>query len=408
MLVHPSRPTAPHGNYVAWIRRLKRRWERVLSPDGDYDERCRLVEQFRAAYEDLARTVSNLNADAPFEELLELFPEAIRTTEVIEVNTRQGTTPQIVWENSYSHILVGGQAMDRGYTVEGLTVTYMPRNIGTGNADSIQQRARFFGYKRQYFGFCRVFLEEGSRRAYEEYVEHEEDVRLRLIQHRDAGLPLAEWKCAFFLSEDLNPTRQNLLDVDYIHGAIRNDWYFPRGPHASPAAVRENQRVVQDFLGALTLIPDSGHPDRTPTQRHNVAENVPLRTAFDQLLTKLRTVRMNDSLRFYLVLMEVRAWLDKHPDATCSVYQISPGEPRARGLNSNDAMRTLQQGPLKRGSASLYPGDYYVKATTGLTIQIHSLTMNNSAGNTIATAVPVVAVWVPDEFANPFFVQDQA
>ena len=70
-----------------------------------------------------------------------------------EINTRGNRrTPQINWGQSYSWILVGGQAMDRGFTVEGLTVTYMPRNLGIGNADTVQQRARFFGYKRAFLG----------------------------------------------------------------------------------------------------------------------------------------------------------------------------------------------------------------------------------------------------------------
>ncbi len=407
MLVHPSRPTAPHGNYMEWITRAKRRWENTLAPSGDATAKQRLLEQFLQAYQDLAATVLNLTQDAPFEELAEFLPEAIRTTEVLEVNARQGSTPNIVWENAYSHILVGGQSMDRGFTVEGLTVTYMPRNIGVGNADSIQQRARFFGYKRAYFGFCRVFLEGSTRRAYEEYVRHEEDIRDRLIVHRDEGRPLEEWKRAFFLSPNLNPTRQNLLDVDYIHGVVRDDWFFPRGPHASPGAVRENQGIVRNFLSQLTLIPDAGHPDRTLSQQHFVAENVSLRVAFDQLLTRIRTVRLNDSLRYYLVLMEVRAWLDNNPSATCNVYRMSPNDHRERGLNSEGIMRTLHQGPLKRGALEIYPGDFKIKAATGLSIQIFSLTIKNDSGDIVGTDVPVIAVWVPDEFARPFFVQDQ-
>jgi len=65
-------------------------------------------------------------------------------------------------------------AMDRGFTVEGLTVTYMPRGKGAGNADTIQQRARFLGYKRGYLGLCRVFLESDVQRAFSVYVNHEE------------------------------------------------------------------------------------------------------------------------------------------------------------------------------------------------------------------------------------------
>lgn len=70
--------------------------------------------------------------------------------------------------------------MDRGFTVEGLTVTYMPRNVGVGNVDTIQQRARFFGYKRSYLGYCRVFLDQVTIDAYNSIVDHEENVRDQL------------------------------------------------------------------------------------------------------------------------------------------------------------------------------------------------------------------------------------
>src|SRR6185437_349048 len=111
-----------------------------------------------------------------------------RQTEVLEVNARP-QTPQPDWKNAYPWILVGGQARDRGFTVEGLTVTYMPREIGVGNADTVEQRARFFGYKRRYLGYCRVFLESTVRNAFRFYLEHERDIRTRLQQHQSIGRP---------------------------------------------------------------------------------------------------------------------------------------------------------------------------------------------------------------------------
>ena len=62
----------------------------------------------------------------------------------------RGGAPSIAWSTGYAWVLVGGQLFDRGFTVEGLTVTYMPRGLGVGHADTVQQRARFFGYKRAY------------------------------------------------------------------------------------------------------------------------------------------------------------------------------------------------------------------------------------------------------------------
>ena len=71
-----------------------------------------------------------------------------------------------------------------------------PRGIGTGNADTLQQRARFFGYKRHYLGYCRIYLEAVVLGVFEGYVTHEEEMRSELQGVRERGEPLASWKKA--------------------------------------------------------------------------------------------------------------------------------------------------------------------------------------------------------------------
>ena len=183
MLVHPSHRTFQHQEYYYWVRNIIEDWKLVLNlPDHDADKQ-ELIEDFRVAYGDLAQTVGDTLP--PFDELVLHFRFAFRNTRVLEVNTREGPTPLVDWRSAYGWILVGGQAMDRGFTVEGLTVTYMPRGIGVGNADTVQQRARFFGYKRPYLGYCRVYLEQGTLRAFQTYVEHEEDIRTQLTEFQE-------------------------------------------------------------------------------------------------------------------------------------------------------------------------------------------------------------------------------
>ena len=58
--------------------------------------------------------------------------QAIRGTDVRLVNSLAEANRDIHWPRNYSWILVGGQVLDRGFTVEGLTVTYMPRGPGGG------------------------------------------------------------------------------------------------------------------------------------------------------------------------------------------------------------------------------------------------------------------------------------
>ena len=184
MLIHPSKATATHCQYLDWANALMAHWHSVLLAAGEPD-RQELLAEFREAHAGLAWTCDTL---PPFEQIQTRLPVAINQTAVTLVNSVDGR--EVPWPNSPSHILVGGEKLGRGYTVKGLTVTYMPRSPGGWTADTVQQRACFFGYHNEYIGYCRVYLHADVRDAYVAYVRHEQDMRGRLEDHH--GHPLRE------------------------------------------------------------------------------------------------------------------------------------------------------------------------------------------------------------------------
>jgi len=405
MLVHPSLSRTGHRQYTHWVTAIKEAWKNTLEDRSDSD-RSQLLDDFRPAYDDLAETVQDIPT---FDALVERLLHAIRQTRVEEVNARQGATPQIDWSAAYPYILIGGQAMDRGFTVEGLTVTYMPRNVGVGNADTVQQRARFLGYKRSYLGYCRVYLETGVLSAYRLYVQHEEDLRQRLAEHRDTGRSLTEWKRAFFLTTALRPTRQNVLQLSYVQDVLNDQWYTPSAPHHDPEAIHENRDIVADFLARLTMTEDEGDDRRTQEQRHGLAADIPLRQAYEELLVPLRVTHPGDSTRYTGMLLQIKDHLERHEDATCAVYHMTNGRPRERSVNDVDEIPTLFQGANYADTAHrdpIYPGDSHIRAAQGLTIQLHNLTVRaKQHGPVIADNTPTVAVWVPGAMAREWLVQ---
>lgn len=408
MLVHPSHRTAQHQEYYNWVRDIFEEWKRLLAlPDVDPDKQ-ELIEELREAYADLAETVEE--GLPAFDELVPTLRFAFRNTRILEVNARGGRTPEVDWRSAYGWILVGGQAMDRGFTVEGLTVTYMPRGIGVGNADTVQQRARFFGYKRGYLGYCRVFLEQGTLNAFEAYVEHEEDIRNQLAQFQDNGRPLNHWKRAFVLETALRPCRHHVLEFDYMRGRFSDEWAAPRVILASNDVLEENRQSVESFLDGLDFNEDEGHPDRTEIQRHAVCRNVPLQGVLEQLLVNLRITGTTDSQRYTGLLLQLSRALENAPDEECVVYRMSPAARRQRGVDENGEVTNLFQGqapvnpPERRGE--IYPGDRAIREDGIVTIQIHTLdlTQNN---NVIKENVPVIAVWVPARLAVAWINQEQ-
>lgn len=413
MMIHPSQRTAGHREYLDWATAISTTWQALLDRSGSYPEdRAELLEEFRGAHSKLAETVADLPA---FEEIEGYLHFAIRKTVIEEVNAASGPTPEVRWRQHYPWILVGGQAMDRGFTVEGLTVTYMPRGIGVGNADTVQQRARFFGYKRRYLGYCRVFLEQEARVAYERYVEHEEDVRRRLIAHRATGAPLSEWRRAFFLDELLKPTRQTVLDLAYSRASAdgEGDWYVTKVPHGDPHAAQANRGVVRSFLTQLAMHEDEGAPERTEYQRHRIATDVPLRAAMEGLLTSFHVTHPTDSSEMLLLQVLLSERLEEEPGMTCTVYQMSSGIARERGLNPREQILNLFQGAVPPKATAqhqvgdVYPGDREIaKRHSGVVIQVHTLDVKLRGGQVVAD-VPTIAVHIPGHVARSLLVQDQ-
>jgi hypothetical protein len=136
-----------------------------------------------------------------------------------------------------------------------------------------------------------------------------------------------------------------------------------------------------------------------------------LSSAYEQLLTLLLFTRPNDSQAFTGLLLQAQKYLESHPDARCTIYQMSPNETRRRAVNEDNEIVNLYQGaypvsPRER-RGDIYPGDMHIHSADGLTIQLHTLTLHRDESD-IATNVPTVAIWVPGQMARGWLVQDQS
>lgn len=362
MLVHPSRLQGDHTTFYGWVNTVRESWRRLLS-GNDEEEKADLLRDFRTTYNDLQLTVPDLPG---FEALTDYnLVHAIQYTPIVEVNSRQGATPQINWQDSYSWILVGGQSMDRGFTVEGLTVTYMPRNVGVGNVDTIQQRARFFGYKRSYLGYCRVFLDQVTIDAYNFIIEHEEDVRERLENFDVTNKHLNDWDREAVLDQMLNLTRANILYDDIDRDRFGDDWFRINAPHDTENFIATNRVALFEFLtpNVTSFLEDEGHVNRTEDQKHLVAR-MPMKGCLEHLLNKLKFTRESDSATYSSLRGILKRYLEEHPDEDCLIYLMSANtlddwKVRNRRLDKkgHDEIQELFQGKNPRTGAVIYPGD---------------------------------------------------
>ncbi|WP_227440308.1 Z1 domain-containing protein [Methylobacterium sp. W2] len=406
MLVHPSRETADHLTYRNWINDLFQEWRSVFSKsDSDPRGAADLAETFRDAYDDLADTVGP--GMPPFDDVKLRFRVAFNDTEIKEVNRRTGQAVIIDWSQRYPWILIGGQAMDRGFTVEGLTVTYMPRGLGGGNADSLQQRARFFGYKQRYLGYCRVFLEQGVSFAFGDYVEHEEFMRDELIRIRDEQEPLQDWPRKFVLDPTLKPCRDNVLQDPYTRSlADPTGWVATQAFLGGGGFEAHNREVVEAFVGSHEFYDDDGDPRRTTIQKHRVTEPLPLREVMNELTSTFRLRDPSELDKWTGLHAQLAHMLEEDSDTMAIVVLMSPGERRERGINPASRVKQFFQGeaPVKPLSArgSIYPGDREIADDRYVTIQVYRLNLTRGIKEdkrVVAEDIPFLAIRLPSSGA---------
>lgn len=407
MLIHPSRTTDAHGRYAEWVRNLKRHWTETLALSEADSDRSELLEEFRGAYDDLQRTVPD--GLPSWDEVVPVLRRAIDRTDCGEVNSTDRRIADINWRSEYARILIGGQALDRGFTVEGLTVTYMPRGLGTmGTADTLQQRARFFGYKRSYLGYCRLYLDADVRDAFIDYLSHEESIREELNELRRQQVPLKQWRRAFILSPRLEPTRKNVLSLEHSRDGYGDRWFWVRTPLASTESCASNRLAFDLFTTNYSFAPLPPELYGSVASRHLGIMSIPLKDVCEQLLFEVGVPDPEENRAYVGVLYQIEQHLKRHPQEYCDVYVMRPDDNARRAVNEKQEIDNIFQGSnRKEGDALYYPGDREVHAEGRLTIQLRRLTLTQGKeGPEIATDVPVLAIWVPKSMEESWLVQE--
>lgn len=420
MMVHPSQRTAPHADYKQWLSGLLEQWQEFLEQPKGSAVRNELERSLRENYEELQRTFPSLE---PFDVLVDALPEVFSELKVVKVNSNADGQREVKWNDWPYWILVGGQKLDRGFTVEGLTVSYMPRSASS-NADTLQQRARFFGYKRSYEGLCRVFLLEDVIEAFEHYVESEEFIREALEKHR--GKPLQQWKRDFILNRVLSPTRKAVIGRQVVPVPMDEGWVVPAQMHLERDAVLLNRNLFErkaegwksaygsrdagDLLEFKDLRKDSS--------RNILIESVPVSELLDFLLdVQMRSV--DDSTDIAATALSLAKHQEdakkKNVAALADVFlvgNLSTAGLTGRTLTADGKLNNLFVGESPKGAKSIadlnYVGDRALKNSNRVTLHLRYLKLNPGKGveASVADCVPWFAIRLPAPVAKDCVIEE--
>lgn len=406
MMVHPDNTIDWNKTFWQWIDNELKSWRRLMGkPDDNYDK-VQLLKRFEYLFPS-ALEFYDIDERPSFDVIKPLIAEVLKSKKVYLVNTDAEAQTEIQWDDYKMHILVGAEMLNRGFTVEKLATTYMPRYTkGATNADTIQQRCRFFGYKMDYIKSCRVFLPGTSIANYLSYVKHEEELRSTLASCD--SLEAAERKV--LLSPSLRPTRANVLPIWVVN--TRMSGMNALQAFSSKSTIESNDQLVAAFLeehkNDWTV-----RQDTTIYRTHRWLK-LDIEDAI-QFLTDFNFKNWPDAQRKADTIRYLRYLAGASGDDKVNYvyfYQMAFGAP-AIERNFDAAERRLAAntqifaGPSSATDSTNYPGDAKIVGPhDSLTFQLYHIRLKGAELDYPKEAY-TMAIYVPKELAATYTSNEQ-
>ncbi|MEV2247591.1 Z1 domain-containing protein [Streptomyces sp. NPDC049970] len=193
MLVHEAQKKTVHRDQA---ENIKRHWRRAGYSSAKSYERLRDL-YLRDIAPASSATASDLPLPTGFDELKPYVAEAVALIEqtgqpVLVVNSDKIEGEELDFDSSpVWRILIGGNMLARGFTVEGLTVTYYRRAARA--ADTLMQMGRWFGFRKNYRDLVRLYIPKSLHETFAGICQDEEFFRNQLGKYAkmdDNGRPL--------------------------------------------------------------------------------------------------------------------------------------------------------------------------------------------------------------------------
>lgn len=413
MMIHPSSSVDLHERFLKWTKSVLDEWKVSLADQSEDIFSYTVERDFLPVLETMKDRVnfpkewSNVfNDSLEFQEILNKYTRHwISQIETKVVNKDNQDIDPTMWKSFAGWILIGGNKLERGFTVENLAVTYMPRGSGVGNADVIQQRARFFGYKRKYLDILRAWLSKETILNYVNYVEHENEMRRQLIEIDNSGSALQDWRRKFLLDKSMKICRSQVQSLPVAHEKLSSGFVFKQSQLFFDR-LEENKFAVTNFLKEFSIDDDFEDDKRVDRKCKFVevdsevvlnlladwAASPSEREQIDRLMFAVSLIAdQGVEIKSRVVLMDV----DNNSNQLSRFRSVSQdAESRGSIDKGNWRIKNLFQGKNPKTGDLIYPGDDQVRFNDSITVQIHKV-IPQADGNEFSE-VFAVAVSLPD------------
>ncbi len=218
-LAHICHKKITHSHLEKTIGKFVDSFDRAIRGKDGARKRKWAMDLLQEAYIDLKRTCKL----KPLKSLIKLIVKYIASAQRTIINADL-SRPEPEY-NVGMNILVGGNRLGRGVTIEGLLVTYYGRDAIQKQMDTVHQHARMFGYRKDLQDVTRLFIPKHIFEAFQQIHEADDATREAIGDvSRDMKI-IPVW-----VGDGLKPTRSGVLNPADINVFSPGRQIYPYKP----------------------------------------------------------------------------------------------------------------------------------------------------------------------------------
>ncbi len=383
MMIHIDGSRDSNELFCKWVSLKLSSWIDIIQRPVNDPSYEMFVSNLKEAYDSITQYVINKpSLDNVVKELHDvMLLTHIRLVQGDGPSSYSVERGEIDWNESPAHILVGADMLNRGFTVEKLSMTYMPRTSkNKSNADTIEQRCRFFGYKQKYADVCRIYISQKSKQEYLDYVDHEEMLRKNLKQCTSVA-DFSKMSRAMVLTNRLNPTRSNILSTKLVRDKLIGWRQLRTIDNLEDTTMKVDEMLKKIPANHFTYYPSF---DGYPVRNHRF-----INVDIDSFIDFFKQIRYNEIplITRKLVTIQYLRYLKEQGkiDHVCMIdmaYSATGKDMRSHKIPGGKPANLMQGHSLD----NVYPGDGAYCFEDTVCFQIHHFRVIDSGynGNKIA------------------------
>jgi hypothetical protein len=224
------------------------------------------LAEWQGYWNDYVETIPDGPFKVNFEEVIPQLTELIgqfSPLPVLLLNSKSEDELDYEVNPGLTAIVIGGNKLSRGLTIEGLIVSYFVRESSSPNADTLTQMGRFFGYKSEVIAITRIYTTDQLRSEFRDISLMESSLRREIQLYALSGKTPEDFGPRVIKRVGLLPTARNRMrdarsyDVSYS-GDLVQTTSFPKFAEVNRAKNKSkllmNVELTSSFLKTCSQV----------------------------------------------------------------------------------------------------------------------------------------------------------